>query len=232
MDVSGDYLFDTPQELVWEALQDPNVLGSVMPGGKGFEQTGENQYSGILEVKVGPVQGTFQGKITLSDIKAPESYKIEVDGTGATGFVKAIGNMRLEARGVQTFMEYSGQAQVGGRIASVGQRLMDSAARSIIRQSLVALNEYLKTKVVEKQVQQVPAPLPAAVENAPVRSAAPSPTPKIAKVEAYKPPSQITLAFNVARDVFNDLIPVRYRPWLIGAIVLIVALIVWLIVSP
>src|SRR5690242_13259622 len=120
MEISGDYVFDAPQPLVWEALQDPNVLGSVMPGGKGFEQTGENQYSGMLEVKVGPVQGLFQGKITLSDIVAPESYQIVVDGKGAPGFVKATGNMRLEARDKQTFMAYSGQAQVGGRIASVG----------------------------------------------------------------------------------------------------------------
>src|SRR5690349_14482586 len=134
MEVAGDYTFDAPQELVWKSLLDPNVLGSVMPGGKGFEQTGEDEFSGILEVKVGPVQGTFQGKIKLSDIKAPESYQIEVDGKGSTGFVKATGKMRLEPRGQQTFMEYSGQAQVGGRIASVGQRLIDSAARSIIRQ--------------------------------------------------------------------------------------------------
>ena len=86
-------------------------------------------------MKVGPVQGRFQGQITLSDIITPQSYQIVVDGKGAPGFVKATGKMRLEARGNQTFMEYSGQAQVGGRIASVGQRLMDSAARSIIRQS-------------------------------------------------------------------------------------------------
>src|SRR5689334_25090811 len=71
MDVSGEYTFDAPQSLVWESLLDPNVLGSIMPGGKGFEKTGDNDYAGVLEVKVGPVQGTFQGQITLTDIKAP-----------------------------------------------------------------------------------------------------------------------------------------------------------------
>src|SRR5215813_4436523 len=126
MDIAGDYTFDAPQPLVWDALQDPNVLGAVMPGGKGFEQTGDNQYKGLLEVKVGPVQGMFQGEIRLSDIVPPEHYHIDVDGKGAPGFVKASGQMRLEARNGQTFMEYSGQAQVGGRIASVGQRLIDS----------------------------------------------------------------------------------------------------------
>src|SRR5215470_13337217 len=98
MEVAGDYLFDAPREIVWKALKDPNVLGSVMPGGQGFEQVGENQFSGTLVVKVGPVQGSFQGKIQLSNVTPPESYQIEVDGKGAPGFVKATGNIKLEAR--------------------------------------------------------------------------------------------------------------------------------------
>jgi hypothetical protein len=230
MELSGDHLFDAPQALVWEALQDPNVLGSVMPGGKGFEKIGENQYSGVLEVKVGPVQGTFQGKITLSDIQPPESYKIEVDGKGAPGFVKATGGLRLEARGSQTFMEYTGQAQIGGRIASVGQRLVDSAARSIVRQSLDALNEYLKVQVA----QQAPPLTPVAAEPA----AAKLETAEVSKPEVratttgeYKPPSQMSLALNVARDVFSDLVPARYQPWVIGGVVVVILLILWLIIS-
>src|SRR5262245_2401744 len=125
MDVSGDYLFDAPQNLVWEALLDPNVLGSIMPGGQGVEKIGENEYKGVLKIQVGPVQGTFQGDIKLSDINAPQGYKIGVDGKGAPGFVKATGALHLEPRDSQTFMTYSGSAQVGGRIASVGQRLID-----------------------------------------------------------------------------------------------------------
>jgi carbon monoxide dehydrogenase subunit G len=220
MDVSGDYVFDAPQETVWKALLDPNVLGAVMPGGKGFEQIGENQYNGVLEVKVGPVQGTFQGKITLTDVKPPESYSMEVDGTGAPGFVKANGGMRLEARGSQTtYMEYKGQAQVGGRIASVGQRLMDSAARSIIRQSLEALNEYLKTQVV----QQAPT-----VESAAVNTQAAAEIPVVTAAVTtgeYKPPTQTMLMVKVARDVLGDFIPVKYQPWVLGGVVVIILLI-------
>src|ERR1051326_7335544 len=110
-----------------------------MPGGQGFQQVGENQYTGLLQIKVGPVQGTFEGKIQLSDVKPPESYRIQVDGKGAPGVVKATGNLTLDAQGSQTLMDYSGQAQIGGRIASVGQRLLETSARSIIRQSLEAL---------------------------------------------------------------------------------------------
>ena len=244
MDVSGEYTFDAPQAMVWAALLDPNVLGSIMPGGKGFEQTAPDQYAGVLEVKVGPVQGTFQGQIKLSDIQAPEHYQMDVDGKGAPGFVKANGSLRLEARGNQTFMAYTGTAQVGGRIASVGQRLVESAARSIIRQSLDALNAYLKA-----QAEQPAPPVPVAEEEAaapsetvasadPVEVATPAPVPistfttpvPVVMPASYKPPSQFELGLNVARDVFNDMVPAKYQPWLIGAIILIVLLLIWRII--
>jgi carbon monoxide dehydrogenase subunit G len=238
VDISGNYLFDAPQDRVWAALLDPNVLGSIMPGGKGFEQTGENQYKGVLEVKVGPVQGTFQGNINLSDIVAPEHYKIEVDGKGAPGFVKANGSLRLETRGSQTYMEYSGSAQIGGRIASVGQRLMDSAARSIIRQSLEALNEYLQVQVAQQQAVPAgvaigawPASSGVASPAAPP-SVSPSPPvqPPATPISAYKPPSQMSLGFNVAKDVFNDFVPAKYQPLVFAAIIIVILLIIWLIV--
>jgi carbon monoxide dehydrogenase subunit G len=221
MELSGDYLFDAPQSLVWEVLLDPNVLGAVMPGGKGFEQVGENQYGGVLEVKVGPVQGTFQGKVTLSDIQPPESYQIEVDGKGAPGYVKATGGLRLETRGDQTHMEYNGQAQMGGRIASVGSRLLDSAARSIVRQSLDGLNEYLKVL----SAQQIPNESAQSTANEPAKADTPIP----GSSTVYKPPSQTALARNVARDVLGDFIPVKYQPWALGGVAIILILIIWLI---
>jgi carbon monoxide dehydrogenase subunit G len=223
MDISGEYTFDAEQKLVWDALLDPNVLGSIMPGGKGFEQVADNQYSGVLEVKVGPVQGTFQGQIKLSDVQAPGSYQMEVEGKGAPGVVKATGQIHLEARNHQTFMQYKGTAQIGGRIASVGQRLLDSAARSIIRQSLDALNEYLKVEAARQ------APQPAAASpNSTTPEGAASPS---GAVPGYKPPSQMGLALNVARDVIGDIIPAKYQPWVFGAVVAIILLIIWLIVS-
>jgi carbon monoxide dehydrogenase subunit G len=221
MQVEGSYEFESERELVWKALRDPNVLGTVLPGGQGFEETGENQYAGALIVKVGPVQGTFQGQITLSNIVPPESYHIEVEGKGAPGFVKAIGDIRLEARGDQTHMDYTGQAQIGGRIASVGQRLLDSSARSIIRQSLDALNEYLKVQAAQSA---------ASSDNGTSTAVASSEAVPTSALPTYKPPSQMALAFNVMRDVFNDFIPAKYRPWLMAAAVLIVLLLIWLIV--
>ena len=239
MEIDGDYTFEISQDVVWEALQDPNVLGAVVPGGQGFTQIGENQYTGNLQIKVGPVQGTFEGKINLLNIVPPQSYTIEVDGKGAPGFVKATGNMSLEAISpTQTHMTYTGQAQVGGRIASVGQRLMESAARSIIRQSLDALNEYLKVKVAAQPIVETVAAVGGAEASvstgvateptAPEMPAAPSPTPV---PTTYKPPSQFQLGMNVARDVLGDIIPPKYQSLALGALIVVILLIIWLLTS-
>ncbi len=221
MDVSGNYTFEAPQELVWQALQDPEVLAKVMPGGEEFKEVGENEYEGKLNVKVGPVMGKFAGNIKLSDIVEPTSYSMVVNGTGAPGFVKASGRMELDGQGDSTIMVYEGTAQVGGRIASVGQRLLDASAKSIIRQSLEGLNEYLKIQYVAPST----ADTASADEGAKAEATANAPTP------TYKPPSQTSVAANVARDVAGDLVPPRYRPALIGLAVIIIAVIVYLILT-
>lgn len=218
MEVSGEYTFDAPQELVWQALQDPDVLSNAMPGGEGFAEVGENEYQGKLKIKVGPVQGKFTGNIKLMDIVAPESYRMEVDGKGAPGFVKAEGSLKLTGQGDQTHMVYEGNAQVGGRIASVGQRLMDSSAKSIIRQSLEGLNAYLQTQVAAQQVTEM-----AEAGEAEGETAVPKPTP------TYKPPSQTEVAMNVAKDVASDIIPRQYWPYIIGLVVLLIIILLVII---
>jgi len=144
--LDGTYTFDAPREAVWQALLDPNVLAKVMPGCEKLERVGENEYKGMLKIRVGPVQGQFEGLVNLTDINAPESYRMQVDGKGAPGFMKGVGEVRLEDQGASTLMHYSGDAQVGGRIASVGQRLLDSSAKALTRQSLDGLNEQIKAR--------------------------------------------------------------------------------------
>lgn len=219
MEISGEYTFDAPQDLVWQALQDPQVLASVMPGGEEFEEVGENEYAGLLNIKVGPVQGKFKGNITLSDIVPPESYRMDVDGKGPPGFVKANGGLKLSGQGDKTHMAYEGQAQVGGRIASVGQRLLDTSAKSIVRQSLEGLNEYLKVQTAA----QAAAEASGASEEEIAAAVAE------AQVPEYKPPSQTSVAVNVAKDVAGDIVPPRARPILLLVIALIVILILYLI---
>jgi carbon monoxide dehydrogenase subunit G len=147
MELAGTYTFEAPRDIVWQALMDPNVLAKVMPGCEKLDQIAENQYKGVLDVRVGPVQGKFEGLVTISNMNEPEGYTIQVDGKGAAGFMKGTGEVRLETQGDSTMMHYSGNAQVGGRIASVGQRLLDSTAKAITRQSLEGLHEQIKARL-------------------------------------------------------------------------------------
>ncbi|MDH5674442.1 MAG: carbon monoxide dehydrogenase subunit G [Myxococcales bacterium] len=259
MDIGGEYLFDAPQQYVWDALRDPKVLTTVMPGGEGFEETGSNEYVGILNIKVGPVRGKFKGEIKLQDIQEPDSYTMVVDGKGAPGFVKATGNVKLEARDRQTLLQYSGKAQVGGKIASVGQRLMDTSARSIIRQSLEGLNDYLQKKLAYDSEQSAAAAPPQAASEAeakaPPETEAKAPATEDAAAPAsaqrgaadakdaaekapeakpadfqYTPPSQAELARRVAQDVAAEMIPKPVRiTLLIGFGAVLGALACWLL---
>lgn len=202
MKVAGDYSFDAPREELWEALLDPKVLAATMPGCEKLELVGENKYEGELNIKVGPVQGKFQGKIQLEQIDPPNGYTMQLDGRGAPGFVRATARIQLEADGEKTRLAYDGDAQVGGRIASVGQRLLDSSAKAIIKQSLEGLHETLKARST------------AAASGEAV------PEPEI------RAPSQAEFAAKIAKEVAKDLIP---RPVLIGGAVLLALLLVYLL---
>lgn len=231
MKIEGEYTFDAPQLLVWKALQDPAILGSVMPGGKGFEEVAPNEFSGVLSVKVGPVNGMFTGKITLSDVVEPERYRIAVEGSGPQGRVHGTGSLQLTGMGAQTQMQYEGEAQVSGRIASVGQRLVDASAKSIIRQSLEGLNAYLqveaqKAALVERDGGED------AGEGSDDASGGSGVTVELQPTEereppVYTPPSQSAVALNVATDVAREMIPPSVRPILIGAGALTVVWLVW-----
>lgn len=156
MRLEGTHLFAAPRDAVWEALMDPVVLAGALPGGEQLEQTGENQYRAVMNVKVGPVQGRFEGKILLEDIVAPQSYRMKVDGQGAPGFVAGEGRLELEeADGGGTVLRYAGDVTVGGRIAGVGQRVVESTAKSITRQGLQALDQTIAVRLAGPGVGQL-----------------------------------------------------------------------------
>ncbi len=198
MKLAGEYTFDAPRSLVWESLFDPVVLASVMPGCEKLELVGENAYEGVLKIKVGPVQGKFNGKIKLSEIDEPNSYQMEIDGRGVPGFVKAEAKVELADDGGKTVLRYNSDAKVGGRIATVGQRLLDSSAKAITKQSLEGLSQ-----VIESRVESEPGREPAPVEA----------------------PSQSEFAAKVAKEVVKDLVP---KPVLYGiATVVILGLVLY-----
>ena len=139
MHLEGTYEFVAHQQAVWDMLQDPNVIGSIIPGANGLEALGDNKYLSVIVVKVGPVQGRFESNMELADINPPNSYRLILHSTSPVGFVDAEGTVRLEEANGITTMFYSGDATVGGKIATVGQRLIDVAARAIAKQALNAL---------------------------------------------------------------------------------------------
>src|SRR4051812_8097702 len=130
MKLAGEYVFEAEIQEVWDALFDPAVLAAVMPGCEKLELV-DGAYVGEIKVKVGPIQGKFAGKVDLLDQVPPTSYRMIVDGKGPQGFVKATATIVLAAEGTSTRIKYDSDAQVGGKIATVGQRLVETSARAI-----------------------------------------------------------------------------------------------------
>lgn len=219
MKLEGTYTFDAPRDVVWEALLDPEILAKTMPGCERLEQTGDNEYQGALKIKVGPVQGKFQGAVKLFDINKPESYTMAVDGKGAPGFMKGTGAVRLESQDSKTVLHYSGEAQVGGRIASVGQRLLDSSAKALTRQSLDTLHKLIQAKVEGGSAPDQP-------EESTKNSRTPTPAKSSTTALDLEGPSQTEFALGVAKQVLDDLISHEKRMFLLAGAVGVLALIV------
>ena len=132
MDMQGSRQLAITQQQAWDALNDPAVLKACIPGCDKVEPTGDNQYAIGMSVKVGPVAAKFAGKITLSDIVAPKSYSINFEGQGgAAGFGKGNSAVVLTANDAGCELNYTVHASVGGKIAQLGQRLIDGVAKSM-----------------------------------------------------------------------------------------------------
>jgi uncharacterized protein len=134
MEMQGNRHLAVTQQQAWDALNNPEVLKTCIPGCDKVEPTGENQYAMGMSVKVGPVSAKFNGKIRLQDVMPPDSYTINFEGNGgAAGFGKGSAkvNLAAPAQGSGCELAYTAQAQVGGKIAQVGQRLVDGVARAM-----------------------------------------------------------------------------------------------------
>jgi len=184
MEMLGNRRLGVTQQQAWEALNDPETLKKCIPGCDKFELTGDNQYSVALAVKIGPVSAKFSGKVMLSDIVAPDGYKLTFEGQGGVaGFAKGASSVTLRplagaaevaavtpaADGVETVgeaapveaapspagceLDYTVQAQVGGKIAQLGQRLIDGAAKS-------TADDFFKRFEAEMQSRYGPPPAP------------------------------------------------------------------------
>jgi carbon monoxide dehydrogenase subunit G len=135
MKIAGEQTLDAPRERVWELFNDPQRLSRLIPGCEKLEVLGPDEYAGTINVGIAAVKGVYTGTLKLVEKRPPEHYKLVVDGKGKQGFVRGSGTLDLEPkdRG-RTIVRYAGDAQVGGPLVQVGQRMIDGAAKMMLGQ--------------------------------------------------------------------------------------------------
>jgi carbon monoxide dehydrogenase subunit G len=132
MEMTGEFRIPAPRQRVWEGLNDPEVLKQCIPGCQTLEKVSDTEFNGRVVASVGPVRATFGGKVTLSDLDPPQGYTISGEGSGGVaGFAKGGAKVNLAEDGTATLLTYAVQAQVGGKLAQVGSRLIDGVARKM-----------------------------------------------------------------------------------------------------
>ena len=144
--IAGNYTFEATREEVWAAINDPEVLARTIPGCQRLDQIAEHEYESTLKVGLQAVRGVYTGRVKLDGHVPLESYAIHLDGKGSNGFLKGAGTVHLRTDGANTILDYGGEAQIGGTIASIGQRLLDGAAKTLIHQSLKALANQVEAR--------------------------------------------------------------------------------------
>ena len=149
MKIEGAQELNAGRERVYNSLIDPVVLQRCIPGCEKLESTGENSYSARLRAGVGSIKGVFDGNVRLEDLQPPSRYRMIVDGKGQPGFLKGNGEINLDERDGKTIITFSGDVQVGGTIAGVGQRMIQGAAKMMAAQFFTAIEAEAKTELHE-----------------------------------------------------------------------------------
>lgn len=224
MDMSGEYRIAAPREAVWAALNDPDLLRQCIPGCEEIEKTSPTEFTAKVTAKVGPVKARFGGKVAMTDLDPPNGYRISGEGQGgAAGFAKGGAEVKLEPDGDGTILRYTVNANVGGKLAQIGSRLIDATARKMAEEffgrfaELVAANAAAAAPAPTGEPGPAPAPAGPAenlgtgpADPAPARPAEPPPAPRPA---APPPPPP---AATPARPTISPSV------WIIGLIALAV----------
>jgi len=144
MEMTGEQLIPLPQQRVWEGLNDPEVLKACIPGCESIERVSDTEYRVAMTAAVGPVKARFNGKLLLADVNPPTSYRLAFEGSGgAAGFGKGGARVMLAPEGAGTKLAYTANAQVGGKLAQVGSRLIDGVAKKMAEEFFQRFNEKL-----------------------------------------------------------------------------------------
>ncbi|MGE0745580.1 MAG: carbon monoxide dehydrogenase subunit G [Rhodospirillales bacterium] len=172
MDMTGEYRIPAPREKVWQALNDAEILKQCIPGCEELVKDSDTEMRAKVSSRVGPVSAKFSGKVTITDINPPESYTISGEGTGGVaGFAKGGASVNLREDGSDTVLSYTAKATVGGKLAQIGSRLIDSTARKM------ADDFFGKFAAVVGEAAPAAAPAPAAAAPAAAPAVTPPPPP-------------------------------------------------------
>lgn len=238
MDMSGEYRIAAPREAVWAALNDPDLLRQCIPGCEEIEKTSPTEFTAKVTAKVGPVKARFGGKVTMSDLDPPNGYRISGEGQGgAAGFAKGGAEVKLEPDGEGTILRYTVNANVGGKLAQIGSRLIDATARKMAEEffgrfaELVAANAAAtpaaETVAAETVAAETVADEPAAAP-APAEPTAATPAPEQPQPRPAEPPRPEPQPTAAAHPVSPPPAATPARPtispsvWIIGLIALAV----------
>ncbi|ANK89959.1 MULTISPECIES: SRPBCC family protein [Rhizobium] len=132
MDFTGEERIAAPRDMVWAALNDPEIMRGCIPGCQGIERLSPSAFEATIKVKFSLFSATFHGLLTLSNIDAPESYTLSAEGKGGlAGFARGSADVVLEASGEETILHYRAKAELGGRLAQLGARLLDSTSQRL-----------------------------------------------------------------------------------------------------
>ena len=201
MDMTGEFRIPAPRETVWKALNDPEILKRSIAGCEELEKTSDTEFTAKVTAKVGPVKARFAGKVTLSDLDPPNGYTITGEGQGgAAGFAKGGAKVQLEPDGDGTLLKYTVNAAIGGKLAQIGARLIDGAARKMADEFFASFAANVASPPPAAAEAGTAATSPAAAETVTV----PSPRP------AEAPPAQVPPATE------------GIRPWIwVGGLIII-----------
>ena len=150
MKLVGQVLIPAPQKKVWDALNDKDILAQCIPGCEQIEQISPTELRATVKAKIGPVSASFKGQVTLSEQNPPNSYRISGEGSGgAAGFAKGGASVSLASEGDQTRLSYEVDASIGGKLAQIGQRLVDGAAKKMADEFFTAFAALVGGPAVE-----------------------------------------------------------------------------------
>lgn len=146
MELTGERLIPAPLSATWDALNDPDILKQCIAGCESLGRTEADAFAAVAVVKIGPISARFKGTLKMTNVQAPNSYTLNFDGQGGVaGFGKGSADVSLSEEGDQTRLRYSAQAQVGGKMAQIGARLIDAAAAKIAADFFAAFEDCLRS---------------------------------------------------------------------------------------